>query len=1006
MLARYAIQRFAPNHSPTREARELFNTPGPTGPLDASHPPNPDETPIARSESGHEGTGHDVEGQQGTTKALINGVIEKVPTSEKVRERIASINKKLIETSAQLKNTEDLLKNPNTQMEQKEKHLENIKANTGFISDSQETMGAWDRLLHTVDDWGGGKMHPENFCNALSQNLFGKNKQGENVNMRSELTRDMAEKLYETYPEARNWETLNVSQRIEIAEESKNYVLDYMNKYLEKLDAALQKQQDYGKILEQSKKDIEEQEKRSGGGFGLEWYSINHGIAAVKNVIDAFKKAGEEWSQLKIASLSHKLGKMVSGIPIIGDSALQTLEQTLNHKDDEVAKHYQEHLESDLAPFSHMIDGHHGPGLLSRNKNDGNRFRGSLQYMAKHAWLYDIDLQSQSVMGYQLIPGKTVPATWSTEQIREYLRELERQNQAGQEAETKRGFARVDFAGTIDSGIAVLQEEIKDGNYWAVRGISQRLLAKAKDGYTATWIASTIMRALRDDPQARRYFPFELLDRLGNEGLTHLAMTNIYWVIDRRDIRDWQKATWDNPNAANERVEESGNMGKITSQIEKKIRKIEEGNNVPQDKQLQTAEMDKLIAKILASRVINSKDDPEPKFAMFKGITIFHNDFKWYRDGFKKTEGNTIDPSKTDDDFTKEDSEIVLHGSQVVSAILRVASPDNLTYDAKAHGYLSQLIKRDNQLAAAGLTAEQENLREETREVMKSIFANTWTADAVRRFVELQHPVATAEGKKLLEAMVAHELIDMDHLKTVNTRLAETLCGKIKDKDGKYIVHDNKAADGKKKVATAAKENISKQLQNASSLSTKAAKLTQRAKQAVTSTRSAGKTAEKIANSCVLVKPKLQAKQAVIDGIANPGNKNAAQIRKDESVGDCNAVINNKDKPKADAITIAAIAKDVEEKALALDPLEVELKTINEKASEAAEANDTEELKKLQEQAKAKFEQIDAKAKEIQAAHDTALEKEKNLLEMLTNMQNKLDLAQDSLKQIDILAVP
>ena len=233
MLDWFATQRFAPSDSPLRERRLCQfarvrtggtggNTPDPAGATpDPQHAaPNPPTNPNTPGQPAAT-----VEGQQHQTQSSVDNLLQSEgQLLKEVRDGVKSVSGKLTETSEQLNKTEELIKT--SQIGQKEKHLEMFKANRQSISDTHETMASWNRLLDVVDDWGGGKVHPENFCNALSKDLFGRNKQGENVNMRSEYARDMAEKLYEASPELRNWDMLDHSTRIELARESKNFVLN------------------------------------------------------------------------------------------------------------------------------------------------------------------------------------------------------------------------------------------------------------------------------------------------------------------------------------------------------------------------------------------------------------------------------------------------------------------------------------------------------------------------------------------------------------------------------------------------------------------------------------------------------------------------------------------------------------------------------------------------------------------------------------------------------------
>lgn len=660
--------------------------------------------------------------------------------------------------------------------EEQKEHLYVLDSNLKFLREGMGTMDSWGRLLETMNSWEGGNMNPVSFVTDVQRylhpNVTTEEKEQFVVECMENLCKDAPEigktqRQDGKFDYGTNWDTLDVSHKILIANGASNDVKKFMNGYLDKLDPQFRKLKEYSAS-------IEGLAKTEGGEFqfGIAFYSVNEVIASVKNVVEAFKTAGKEWTQLRVAGLSAQLGNLTKHLPF-GDSAQQTLSASLNHKDDEVKDHYTKHLESDIVPFYEMIPSHHGAGLLERNKNDGNRFRGSLDYMAKKGWIYDIDIINKTVMGHKLIAGKTVPATWTDVNITEYLIHLDGANKSGQSAEKKRGYDRVDRVASIAPGIEILKHEIADGNYWAVLGIMNRLLEKAKDGETACWIATSIMNMLRTDHTARRYFPLELLDRLGNEGLVHLANTNINFVIDRWDIRHWADDHMGKGKnkEASDKLEESGNLGKVMKGIEEEIYKIEEDSRVPH---LTGAQLERVVARVMASQVVK-----EPGWS--RGLTIFNKKFYQYRKNLREGgEGKAVDPSKTDDDFFNSDSEMVMHGPNIVSRILAVRSPAHLTYEEKGLSFMAQLLRRAKQLKKNAPPEDLLAFQNETKETFKFIFSVTWNVDAIAKpFIELTH--SEGEGLPLLYALLKAGLIDESHIRSLKgkTKLADSFLEQI-----------------------------------------------------------------------------------------------------------------------------------------------------------------------------------------------------------------------------------
>lgn len=764
MLRWFSIPRFAPQSSPEKERRLLqFSGGAPSGGHSADahdahgadHGHEGEHGDGHGAEHGHEAGHHDAVGHG---QKHAHGAIKYVLTNKSTAERISHTEGKIQSVVGNLQKIQEIA-SKKIHKDDQAKHLDAISSNTFFLEDTLTTMDSWKRLTEIIEEWESGKMEPGRFFYHVQQYMAKDDKK---------MVSTALEHFFAVHPEAQNWDSLNTGTKVGMTRQTAKDLLKYMQEYMEKLDEELEKQEQYCKDLKRARDNFEKA-GNADEGMGVEFFSIYQVLESATNVVEAFQNAYKEWSQLKVASLSNTFGKLVKHLPG-GDSAQQTLAASLEHKNDEVRKHYAEHLEADLVPFWEMIPSHHGQGFLERNKGNANRFIGSLDYMAKKGWLYELDADNRIVMGHKLIRGKTVPADWTDVRIKQYIDELYSKNQSGQKSETDRGRDRVDYAASIADGMKVLREEMHDGNYWAIRGILNRLLEKAKIGHAAAWLASSIMRELRSDPVARRYFPIELLDRIGNEGLQHLAGTNFYWVADRFKISNWGKSTWFDDKLAEERLEQSGTIGKLTHQIEQEIREVEHASHV--SKPLKPPELDEVVARVMATQVVKLDGWNKP-------ISLFSDKYTWYRQGFKKTDGTTVKPDTTDDDFMREDSEVVLHGPQIAGTIVKVQSPDNLAYDAKAKAYLGQLIRRDRQLGEAGLTKEQENFRKENRETFKAIFTQYWTAPAVTRFVDITHADGDIDGYPVLIAMAKRNMIDMEHLSTAPYELAKALCKKM-----------------------------------------------------------------------------------------------------------------------------------------------------------------------------------------------------------------------------------
>lgn len=772
MLEKFSAQRFAPYRSPTREGREVWFS-------SAAAP--------AHGEAGHDEHGehtHDVHaatnrlhGVQHDTHDRLHGALhgeDKRLTNKGTIERLQHMSKNVDNLVKTLSSAQSLIEKSVDKNKQAE-HIETLEANTSFLKDGLQTLAAWERGMQGVDQWESGRMSPPVFFQNIAPIFTQGNKTGKQMSVN-----DALQKFYKLHPDAMNWEGLNDSTRIFIANITADSIRDYVNSYLSKLEKALQDQEEYLKSLEKAKESV--QVAKGGLGLGLEFFSINEfiklGTESVKNVYEAFKKAREEWMQLKIAGLSHILGEFTRHLPF-GEDAQQTLAGTLMHKDDEVKEHYVKHLEADLAPFDHMIDTHGpGSGLLSKNKSDGNRFRGSLEYMAKKGWLYEIDHANQTVMGHKLIPGQTLPSTWTDVMVREYLNDLEKKNQKGQTDEKDRGYARVDYIEAIPPIIDIVKDEMKSGNYWAVWGIMDRTIKKAKIGHATAWATLTVYDYIRKDPLARRYFPIQLADRIGNQHIGSYSWSSAFFVLDRFKCLNYQKKTADDQAAADKNFSEAGSVPKVMTEIGKRIDEqeaIAHGKN-----HLNENKKQELIAKIMAATTI--------KLPGWKdGISIFHQDFNWYRKPFRKVEGS-FDPKSTDDDFYRELSDMVLLGKGPITTLMRIGTQGSFEHGARPKMYMMQLLKCLHNLEKNATATEQNTFKNETQEVLEYAFKNNWAKVAN---AEMLANITTSEDEEedeeapatqengLLKTLIEKDLIRKEFIATMEGDLAKRLRGML-----------------------------------------------------------------------------------------------------------------------------------------------------------------------------------------------------------------------------------
>jgi len=792
MLGHFAIARFAPQQSPTRESREsLFAEnknagPGATGGSSGTPPTTPPVSPapaIPKPEKPEEKksaeqilaegfAGKDLIDQQRKETAEAANEAAKTPV-EKGQEKTAKAMKKVVNSGGETEETREseeraeVKKVGTKEIENKidiltgdvrkvvtrlkeivklaEKHgkkgdADIVRANIHFLENGIVSYEGWKRKVQFIDQWRSGTMSPETFFSGL-KDKFDPHKTGS--------FDGLLEEFRAKYPNAKNWEewqVINISDRIGIAQESSQDFLDFADALIKETEGILRTENVYIDSLKKEEKKKEKKSEDKSNAFGIEFMSINQIIESGINVVNAFKKAGNEWSQLKVSKFSHNLGKVVGFLPW-GDDAQQALSADLAHKDDEVKDHYEKHLKSEFVPFHEMLTSHGHIGFLDRNKYDGNRFRGSIEYMANKGWLYDMDIDSRTVMGYALIPGTTLPGNWHEHQIKDYIRELDNMNKSGQKKEIERGYARVENLADIPPIIGILDDEMANNNYWAIQGIVKRAFEKGKLGETSGWLCTAIMRHLKDDPVTRKYFPKGLSDKLGSIGISSPAWLTTFFKLDRHDLESYQ----------NEEISfsQAGELAKTISKIETDIQSAQKAAGLAA---LPASKLDHIVAKVLSSQTVK-----EEKWK--NSISIFDERYNSYRHKIATTQ-TSLKPGDTDDDFynvKNGGSEVILMGKDAYRAVCNITTTGDLTHYTKAKSFLEQILVRDEDLRKNLPGVIYDNFKKETKEKLDYILQTTLTHG---NNAQLAHVEISDSKNKLFLTLVQRGLISENILRS------------------------------------------------------------------------------------------------------------------------------------------------------------------------------------------------------------------------------------------------
>ncbi len=726
------------NTSPERERRELgFALPG--GSPNPQQTPTPEKnSPAERPEQAARTSASPAETIGDISKETSAGVEEVTKPLQPhdvefqvsmTATRLKSAVEEMIKLEPQIKNT---VRDP---QEYQESWYKNRKA----IEALSLAMEHWQLLLEGIRQWQAGNTCPSEFADRLERAFRGMHQPppGEDGNIQlPTFIEEIRNKQHE-------WETGNVSDRLVIARDTAKQELQMLMKEMSK---RAEKQDTASETIEKYIKELKVAQLTAGKGKGglfnsVEFYSINQFIASVKNVADAVKKSWGQWSQLKVGALSQKIGlplRYLAGWPIFGEQSYVTLAQELDHKDDEVKEAYKKHLVIDYTSFHHLIQ---PGGVLDTQEEDGNRFRAALEYAADHAWLYDLDTVNKTVLGHKLVPGKNLPATWNEERVNQYVRFLDDQNSAGQEKEIKRGYGRVQNIPDIPPMIAIMNDEMNRQNFWACFGITQRALEKGKVGETSAWCSTTLLRYIRDDTLAKKYFPKGLEDKLGNLGIGIPAWITTFFKIDRKNLEHFQQG----------RLEfgQAGTMARAMALIEEEV--LERDRKAGHGGEITREELDRVVAQVMATHTVK-------RDGWSTAMSIFNHKYDFYRSQISGTT-TTIDAGKADDDFYNKGnkgSEVVLMSAQNYVRITDKTSPGDWQHPAKAKYFLEQLIFHSQTLRKNGLHEERDTFLRETRPKMAAVIAN-YNSPVTEALVT--HRFYSETGKPLFLEMYKEGLI-------------------------------------------------------------------------------------------------------------------------------------------------------------------------------------------------------------------------------------------------------
>jgi hypothetical protein len=710
----------------------------------------------------------------GETRGAVEGALndtEQDEEAESVKEadfealgkKIDTIQERLSELTEKKNDMRKLIREK-TKGEEQQGHLDDLDKIMNFTENVQNNLNGYSRIVTAVTHMQIGAITPATFEKdfmEITQYKDGKIEDFDAESIAAELADIDAQGLVNN---ERTAARRTVFDKV-MTSRTLVQVGAFIDGQLESINESIASVEEYSKGLEDSDEDTDEGKKMTWASFWAGTTSINNMIAGTKKYIEAVKKSFEEWNQLKEARIAQGLGANLAWLPL-GKQTQVVLDRQTESANDTVRDEHKQGLEAQKPSFAQVVE------MIHKTKNDNpNHFRALLEYAADRCWLYDYDAINGTAFGINI--QNHLPETWEDQNRKEYLRELDNKNGSGQDTEKKRGYDRVVSAPDISVIIRVLHDELSRGNYWAAHGILKRGMEKGKEGDASTWMTNTIFRYLRDDTNARKYFPKDLLDDLGNIGIVHPCWTSTYFKLDRHTIEAWQKT--------DKGVEHAGNLGSVIAIAENHLLEVLGEANMPKD----TQELDRIVARILATQTVTYKG---------KEFSIFDDRYKAYRKGLGDVQ-TSINPRDADDDFfsmMNKGSEMILLGTEAYRGILGLQSTGEFNEPIKAQYFLDQLIGRSKNLENKFTRNSRERLNY-IRATQKRM--NNWlitNANDDRSAVKLGNS-SFQDGTPMMLGLVKADLITMDTILRLNTKdkngsLSAMIVRQVlKDPSGPYV---------------------------------------------------------------------------------------------------------------------------------------------------------------------------------------------------------------------------
>lgn len=566
----------------------------------------------------------------------------------------------------------------------------------------RESSAAWYEVSTQMAAWEAGEMEPDDFITFAWNQHRGDPRQAEYLAAMRKYKADHPELFRD------KWKTMNAGSKIQaikglseaggMSDKARNIggYLDEWEKELEKFKEALKKEAENAQSAAAQKKtdpmlgEIGERSPGFFGALGITFHSPLEIWEALKMVKDAYKDTFMEKVRQNATIIASGVSNALENVYApYGKEVAAKMKQKANSEDNKKKNEFKEGIENNGFKDLFGSDGSgQTEGTLKDaiSADDRPAAMAVLEVAAGHGWLYELGETSGTDWPITLFGrplGAYLPKHWNEGDQRNYLTSLRGQNRKGVDEDRGKGKALVDQEPNGEKYIETLRDQLGKQNYWRAMGVAEGMMASGKVQNASSVIFVEFIRALREDPIARRYINKSVLNVVGSGiswGKANFTHNQLNMQRDNIDNLRW------NPGDLNN----AGDGVKTIAMIERKIIAADPslGNR---DKET-VRKLDDLVAKVLSALTIDVNGTQisiyDSAFDGYRNETM-KSIFYWYEDNVGKA---------TPQDYLKQETEAVFADERLFVELFESGSTGDMDLRDKTQAFMGVLVTKVEEL--------------------------------------------------------------------------------------------------------------------------------------------------------------------------------------------------------------------------------------------------------------------------------------------------------------------